>query len=221
MSDTLKINTATNSFVLNVKKNTDPYDHYGPREWVDKQIEWSKQSQPSGEGLVDVISKLSGDLIGAEIGVCLGSTTETFLKQIKNIKKIHAIDNYPSYIDRDGETIHSVFSKERQELMKQYAYDRLSVFGDRIEFHYVSSSEFAENCDKKEFLDFVFIDGDHSEEGAYRDFSNFYPLVKRGGIFAGHDIHLPAVKNALQKFLKEDVLKVVFVSNTSWYLIKE
>jgi predicted O-methyltransferase YrrM len=37
-------------------------------------------------------------------------------------------------------------------------------------------------------LDFLFIDGDHSYEGARRDFEMYAPLVRSGGLVAFHDI---------------------------------
>jgi predicted O-methyltransferase YrrM len=37
-------------------------------------------------------------------------------------------------------------------------------------------------------LDLLFIDGDHSYDGARRDFEAYTPLVRRGGIIAFHDI---------------------------------
>lgn len=37
-------------------------------------------------------------------------------------------------------------------------------------------------------LDFLFIDGDHSSAGVRRDFENFAPLVRTGGLIAFHDI---------------------------------
>lgn len=37
-------------------------------------------------------------------------------------------------------------------------------------------------------IDFLFIDGDHSEEGVRKDFEIYSPLVKKGGIIALHDV---------------------------------
>jgi cephalosporin hydroxylase len=37
-------------------------------------------------------------------------------------------------------------------------------------------------------LDFLFIDGDHSYEGIRRDFADYTPLVRPGGVVALHDI---------------------------------
>lgn len=36
-------------------------------------------------------------------------------------------------------------------------------------------------------LDFVFIDADHTYEGVKKDLIAWYPKVKKGGIFSGHD----------------------------------
>lgn len=38
------------------------------------------------------------------------------------------------------------------------------------------------------FIDFFFIDGDHSYEGVEQDFDMYSPFVKKGGIIAFHDI---------------------------------
>ena len=72
-----------------------------------------------------------------------------------------------------------------------------------------------------ETFDLVFIDGDHSEEASYNDFWMYYPLVKKYGIFAGHDIVLESVKKSLEKYLGEDFSKVITVSNNAWYIVKE
>lgn len=46
-------------------------------------------------------------------------------------------------------------------------------------------------------FDFVFIDGDHSYEGCAADIDAYRPLVKEGGLLAGHDHHWPGVAQAV------------------------
>lgn len=41
---------------------------------------------------------------------------------------------------------------------------------------------------KGQAVDFLFIDGDHSYEGVRRDFEDYAPLVRDGGLIAFHDI---------------------------------
>jgi predicted O-methyltransferase YrrM len=218
MNDIITFNTENGVYTPPTRNNSsDPWHHLPAAEWVQKQIDWANQSEPSGLGLVEPISKLSGrKLIGVEIGVCLGVTTESLLNNIPNIGKIYAVDNYPTFVDWNGGDMNA----ERQELMKQYAKTLLTPFGDRVEFCYESSIEFGKTL-KEESLDFVFIDGDHSEEASYNDFWMYYPLVKKGGIFAGHDIVLESVKNSLKGYLGENFSKVITVSNNAWYMIKE
>lgn len=37
-------------------------------------------------------------------------------------------------------------------------------------------------------FDFIFIDGDHSYEGAKQDYENYFPMLAEGGVMAFHDI---------------------------------
>jgi len=39
-----------------------------------------------------------------------------------------------------------------------------------------------------EEVDFLFIDGDHSEEGVRKDFEMYSPLVRKGGVIVFHDV---------------------------------
>lgn len=55
-------------------------------------------------------------------------------------------------------------------------------------------------------FDFVFIDADHSYEGASGDIDAYLPLLKAGGLMAGHDFHWPGVERAvLERFPAERV----------------
>lgn len=56
--------------------------------------------------------------------------------------------------------------------------------------------------------DMVFIDGDHSYAEVSADLEAWYPVVRDGGIFAGHDIHLPDVTIAVAEFASRHGLKV-------------
>ena len=60
-------------------------------------------------------------------------------------------------------------------------------------------------------FDFVYIDADHSEKGAYQDIELWYKKVRQGGILAGHDYIDTKSRNgvefgvvrAVQRFLTE------------------
>jgi hypothetical protein len=215
MSDEIFTINTNDVLRINQPKTSDPNHHLPAAEWVQKQIEYTATSSPSGEGLIEPINKLEGELVGVEVGVCLAHTTEAFAKGIKNLKKLYAVDNYPTFVDWDG----SDWNQDRQDLMKKAAQDKMLAHKDKVEFLHVSSEEFVKTIED-ESLDFIFIDGDHSFEAALKDFQNYYPKVKKGGIFGGHDIQLDSVRNALTYFLKEKSNEVIGVTNSAWYLRK-
>lgn len=214
MSDTFTIDTST-SLIRSEQTCRDPFDHLGPVEWVQKQLDWCEQPQNiSGRGLVDPIKKLQGDLVGVEIGVCNGVTSELFAQEITNIKTLYAVDNYPSFVDWDGTRV----TEERQAETMRRCKERLAKFSN-VEFVYKSSTEFGETL-TDESLDFVFIDGDHSYDATLKDIQLYWPKVKTGGVFAGHDINLTTVSKAVEDYFKETEIKVTVVDNNAWYIIK-
>jgi hypothetical protein len=162
---------------------------------------------------------LGTDLVGAEIGVCLGVTAELILKdKDTNIKTYYAVDNYPTYIDWNDLPI----TTERQERIKANAHKRLSKFplSFVVEFVYEDSETFAESIGD-ESLDFIFIDADHTYEGALRDFKQFWPKVKKGGIFAGHDLNIPTVNKAIREFFGEKITNVIPLVDNAWLYYKD
>jgi predicted O-methyltransferase YrrM len=54
-------------------------------------------------------------------------------------------------------------------------------------------------------IDFLFIDGDHSYNGAKADFENYGQLVRKGGVIAFHDLIPPPDRERIQvgKLFKE------------------
>lgn len=192
----------------------DPWAHLPPKEWVEKQVEWG-EGNISGTGLVDPINHIcQGDaLVGVEIGVCLGVTTQLFAQKITKLKKLYAVDNYPTFTDWNGVEI----SRERQDGMKEHAYNRLQPYLDKVDLVYQDSSVFAGTLEDNS-LDFIFIDGDHSYAGVLRDIAAFYPKVKTGGVFAGHDLVLPTVQKALFDYFGN--ITVNQVSHDAWFIVK-
>lgn len=76
-----------------------------------------------------------------------------------------------------------------------------------------------------EFFDFVYIDANHSYESVYEDLECWYPKVKKGGIFAGHDyLDRPpvfGVKSAVDKFLSSYTINFTDEQDfKTWYIVK-
>jgi predicted O-methyltransferase YrrM len=111
---------------------------------------------------------------------------------------------------------------------KKITFDKVKDhgFSNKVEFVYERSDE-ALKYFKNNSIDYIYIDGDHSYEGAYFDISSYYNILKNNNIFAGHDIQIPGVKNALNDFLKlknmdinKDLIQTNFPQECSWYFYK-
>ncbi len=96
-------------------------------------------------------------------------------------------------------------------------FTKLSVFGEKVVFIHDTSTNFSKQVLDEE-LDFIFVDGDHSYEATLADITNYWPKVKKGGIFAGHDINLNTVDAAVKEFFKDKAVTVV--ENNAWFIIK-
>ena len=51
------------------------------------------------------------------------------------------------------------------------------------------------------FIDFIYIDGDHSFEYLFNEINLYKPKIKKSGIISGHDYNLPEVRDAIHKTL--------------------
>lgn len=78
-----------------------------------------------------------------------------------------------------------------------------------------------------ESFDYVFIDANHSYEAVSQDLVAWYPKVKHGGVFAGHDYGNDTnwpnhceVKKAVDEFMVANKLTFVVSRCPSWWTIK-
>ena len=72
-------------------------------------------------------------------------------------------------------------------------------------------------------MDFVFIDADHRYEAVARDLNHWWPKVRRGGIFCGHDYKVKfgcGVVQAVNERFGEDKIGVRIKARI-WWIKKE
>lgn len=85
--------------------------------------------------------------------------------------------------------------------------------------HQVGDSPIVAGIFPDESLDFVFIDADHHYEEVKKDLLAWWPKVKRGGRFAGHD-HTPVYWGVEQACTAVFGRSGYQVSGASWWLDK-
>jgi predicted O-methyltransferase YrrM len=73
-----------------------------------------------------------------------------------------------------------------------------------------------------ESIDFIFIDGSHHFEDVLKDLIAWWPKLKTGGVFAGHDYSNSVdVKHAVDAWLIMNNLTLVYDSEQCWGLSKK
>jgi len=164
--------------------------------------------------LIDLLVKIfdkNSILVGCEIGVWKGATSITLLKTFPNLH-LHMIDPWqsnwmkgPIRCDGPQELLDKIsnlvcsdtkFAEERRTIIRKTGTEAVVDFED-------------------DSLDFVFIDANHFYEHIKQDLNDWWPKVKPGGIFSGHDynaksekIGIWGVKKAVDEFAEFHKLDV-------------
>lgn len=99
---------------------------------------------------------------------------------ISSLAFIRVMQYYNKFRTQKG-VLHSCdLDPKMQEPLKRY--------GDIVKLHLMSTDQLAEKwAEKKEVIDFLYIDADHSFEQSLKDFNNFSPYVKPNGLILMHD----------------------------------
>jgi hypothetical protein len=72
-------------------------------------------------------------------------------------------------------------------------------------------------------LDFVYIDGDHRIEAVKRDLDAWYPKVRIGGLFGGHDITESDVKQVIMEWVyyHPEYIDNLKIKWNDWWIVKQ
>jgi Methyltransferase domain len=136
--------------------------------------------------------------ITAEIGVWKGRTTAALLN---GGTQVWAADLWVPYITNDPADEVALEPKRRggDAVMNEFLTMFQPFLGSRLRVLRADSVTLASELHRlKLSIDFVFIDGDHSSAMVERDIRAIWPVLKHGGLMAGHDFHMPGVQNGVR-----------------------
>lgn len=159
---------------------------------------------------IDAIKKELGDnLIGVEIGVNKGYNA-SYICDIVKPKALYLIDPWDNFFDpASGEIIGEIQYIATKQLLAPFVC---------CEIIRKTSAEAVRDF-KDNSLDFVYIDANHSHEAVLNDLEIWYPKVKKGGIFSGHDFQI--VQEAIILFCQKRNIKLLSQQNEDWWIRKE
>jgi len=152
-----------------------------------------------------------------ELGVAEGKTSRFILDHIDDLE-ITCIDPYIQYKGYRG-SHHGSYGK----LLKKYECAKKILFSDdRVTFLKMTSEEAVKTVRAKS-KDLVFIDANHYYEWVKKDIDLWWPIVREGGILAGHDYiktNKWGVIEAVDQFVKKYKLKLNLDSDRVWWIRK-
>jgi len=125
-------------------------------------------------------------VVGVEVGVFKGQFTSKILELVPGIKRLYAIDPYKAF-KQDAYPCRRTLTWDQgkwNELF-QNVVSGLMHFGKRVVIIRKTSKRAARSV--PEGIDFVFIDGNHTELFVAQDIRIWDPKVRSGGIVSGHD----------------------------------
>ncbi len=126
---------------------------------------------------------LPADSTVVEIGSWLGKSTYCIAKGLRS-GHVYAIDPFDAYGEDGSAQVYQEKSANR-DLLKVFQQNMTSLgVSEKVTPRKGYSRDFVKDFNN---INFLFIDGDHSVEGAKFDFENFGHKVVKGGIIAFHD----------------------------------
>jgi hypothetical protein len=119
--------------------------------------------------------------VGVEVGVFLGNYSECILRTWPGeLVLVDAWRHLPEFHDPWN------FDDEKFEQILASVRERVRPFGARARIVRALSDEASRLFSDGQF-DFVYLDGDHSYRSCRADLELWWPKVKQGGLFCGHD----------------------------------
>lgn len=180
--------------------------------FVEQKDEWLP-GQDIPAAIKDVINP-----VGIELGTDGGTTTLYLLQQIPTLL-LHGIDPYIPYVDWGGNPFswHGGLNHDNNDSYTSFM-NKVKPFAERY-VHHKKTSDDAVNDFEDESMDFIFIDGLHTYEQVLKDCRNYYPKLKKGGLFCGHDFRtIAGVNRAVTEFASSvGIPSINIMRQDVWY----
>jgi predicted O-methyltransferase YrrM len=106
-------------------------------------------------------------------------------------------------IDLRGGQEGSRISRLRSPFFRRMGLPRQKIHLISGDSHLPATLEIAKKHLRNESVDFLFIDGDHSDAGVRTDYEMYGPLVREGGIVGFHDIALDTPQHQVHRLWRE------------------
>ncbi len=169
-----------------------------------------------------IVEKLPNNFTFAEVGVWKGRSLSFFAVEVINSKKqgnIYAIDHWrgsPEHINPYSHQYESLLANNPDGVYNLFLQN-IEPIKEYIKVIRKPSIEAAKDF-ANESLDAIFIDGGHEYNDVIQDLHTWYPKIKHGGIFSGHDYFCDGVTRATAEFCREKNKTLQQISACCWII---
>jgi hypothetical protein len=171
----------------------------------------------------DLLNFLPKNSVGVEIGVFKGQFSDIIL-DIVNPSMFYLIDPWSGELhsgDKNGKNIEYIDGND--------CYDNIIIkkYENKQNIKILRSTSGILRTFDDDYLDWGYVDGNHSYLGVKHDLEILRNKVKNGGIIMGHDYLIPrfqGVVKAVNQFCRENNLKIEYLSKDgcpSYFLVNE
>ena len=124
--------------------------------------------------------------LGVEVGVWHGGFAEHFAEHWKG-RKLYLVDPYLREC-----CVKTVWTELTEQTVfdaaREAAHRCMKRFGDAVEFIEKPSHTAAQHFED-DVLDWIYLDAAHTYQEVSSDLADWWPKLKAGGVFAGHDYY--------------------------------
>lgn len=143
--------------------------------------------------LIISINMMGENLTGLELGVFKAESFMTILHNCPNVKKLIGVDHWKPFVDYiqpnpDGNPT-AAFGEFEVDLHKNISLTHIkhgTPDDKEVKFIIKDSMEAVKDIED-ESLDFIFFDAMLTAEQTLEEGMAYYPKIKKGGYFTGHD----------------------------------
>jgi hypothetical protein len=175
----------------------------------------------SAKSLVHSIIHLGDDLVGIELGVFEAINFCFLLQSCPNIKTLHGVDAYKPY--EDFVYAGQVVDEAKIEFINMVAYHNIKFSGEahRAKIHVMDTLSAVDRFEDGA-ADFIFQDAYLSYEQAMKELAAWYPKLRQGGIYSGHDYNDPKITRAVNDFREQEhIVSRMSICDDCWMWYKD